>query len=82
MVRAFDLISKLKARLMYQLSSDIYFHKVNTKFKSQLPLRLVELNLKKKNSYLVSNFQPLSKWSQHNAINKGGGGGGEKREIM
>ena len=42
-VRAFDLISKLRARPQYQLSFDIRSHKVDTKCPNKLPLILVGL---------------------------------------
>ena len=36
-VRAFDLLSKLRAMAKYQLSSDKHSHKVDTKFVYKLP---------------------------------------------
>ena len=65
-VRAFDKLSKLKARANYKLLSDIHSHKVDTKSAFKLPLSLVGYFFS--NHYwlyaaVVSHLPPLPKWS-------------------
>ena len=46
MVRAFDLISKMRARPRYQLSADIHSHKAGNKFAFESPLSFVKIKKK------------------------------------